>query len=70
MIGWFRDEYGCLPWFNRQSEGSKEGVYSYSVTAIEKLRKKLLIGSGSRFMWAIRPTHNNPQFESYNRGGI
>jgi hypothetical protein len=68
MIRWFREEYGYLPWFNRQSEGSKEGAYTYDDAATKELRRNLLIGSGSHFLWAIRPTHNNRQFGPYDCG--
>lgn len=68
MIKWFVEENGVLPWFNRQQERSKEGQYSYERTAEQELRRHLGIGAGNSFLWAIRPTHNNDQFEAYNKG--
>ncbi len=59
MIRWFRDDYGVLPWFNQQRERSKEGHYIYQQDAKVKLKSMLGVGSGSSFLWAIRPTHNN-----------
>lgn len=59
MIRWFREEYGYLPWFNQQRERSKEGQYEYEAEVEKKLRSLLGVGSGNKFLWAIRPTHNN-----------
>lgn len=67
MIKWFRDEYGYLPWFNRQSERSKEGVYDYDFDAMKELRRNLLLGSGNKILWAIRPAPKNTQFAPYDR---
>lgn len=59
MIKWFFDDYGFLPWFNRQREKSREGHYDYELDVEKKLRSLLNVGSGNTFIWAIRPTHNN-----------
>jgi len=60
MIRWFWEEYDCLPWFNQQRERSKEEHYEYTDDAERKLRALIGVGSGNAFIWAIRPTHNNP----------
>ena len=67
MIKWFIDDFGTLPWFNRQREKSKENLYDYDNDAEQELRRHLGIGAGNNFLWAIKPTHNNIQFESYNK---
>jgi hypothetical protein len=70
LIEWFRQDYQQLPWFNRQRETSKTDWYDYEPDAKKELRSRLGIGSGSKFLWAIRPTHNNDQFESYSKGKL
>lgn len=61
LIYWFYQKYKFLPWFNRQRERSKEGKYPYSSAAEKSLRDSIAVGSGSSFLWAIRPTHNNSE---------
>lgn len=61
MIRWFHEECGYLPWFNQQRERSKENRYEYEIDVERKLRSLLSIGSGNKFLWAIRPTHNNEE---------
>lgn len=68
MIKWFAKDFGVVPWFNRQRERSKEGYYTYQKEAQQELRRHLGDGSGSKFLWAIRPTHNNDQYEPYGKG--
>ncbi len=68
LIKWFLDDFGVLPWFNRQRERSKEDQYSYEKSAEQELRRRLGTGSGNTFLWAIRPTHNNNQYEPYCKG--
>ena len=59
LIHWFCQKYNLLPWFNRQRERSKEGRYNYDSDAEKAFRDVISVGSGSSFLWAIRPTHNN-----------
>lgn len=68
LLRWFSESYGALPWFNRQWEGSKEGVYSYEAEAWKELKKMVGIGSGTKYQWAIQPTPNNIQHEPYAKG--
>jgi hypothetical protein len=68
MIKWFEEKFHCLPWFNRQKERGKEGKYSYTRDAEQLLKKHIGIGAGNKFQWAIRPLHNNDQYESYSKG--
>jgi len=70
MIKWFADGFGMLPWFNRQRERSKESHYEYDQDAEQKLRKHLGIGSGNKFLWAIKPLPNNDQHEPYEKGMV
>lgn len=68
LLRWFSDRLGALPWFNRQWERSKEAVYSYQAEARKELKKMIEVGSGRKYLWAIRPTENNEQYEPYAKG--
>lgn len=68
LLRWFSDDFGALPWFNRQWEGSKENVYSYEADALKELRKMIAVGSGTKYLWAIQPTPINAQHEPYAKG--
>ncbi len=70
MIKWFFDQFGCLPWFNQQRETSKESHYKYDADAEQKLMKHISVGSGNKFLWAIRPLPNNDQYKPYGKGAI
>jgi hypothetical protein len=69
MLRWFAEEFDTLPWFNRQREGSKESQYEYDNDAEQSLRKRLRIGAGNSFLWAIKPLQNNDHYEAYEKGG-
>lgn len=64
----FSDRYGALPWFNRQWERGREGVHTYEPAARKVIESMIEVGSGSKYVWAIRPTHNNDQHEPYHKG--
>jgi hypothetical protein len=68
LLRWFAEEYGSVPWFNRQREWGKESKYEYEREAELSLRRHFGVGSGHTFLWAIKPTHNNEQYEPYNKG--
>lgn len=68
MLEWFANDHGALPWFNKQFERTKARAYEYERDAEQSLRKRLGVGSGNKFLWAIKPTKNNEQFEPYERG--
>ena len=68
LIRWFAEDYKSLPWFNQQRERTKEQQYEYEPAASRLLRRHLGVGSGSAFLWAIKPTHNNDQHEPYAKG--
>jgi hypothetical protein len=68
LIYWFSEEYGSIPWFNRQRETSKEGKYKYTHEAERNLWKRVAPGAGHRFRWAIRPTHSNEWHKFYCKG--
>jgi hypothetical protein len=68
LLRWFSEDYGALPWFNRQHERTKEDVYKYESEADRELRKLIGVGSGKRFLWAIQPTRNNDLHEPYQKG--
>jgi hypothetical protein len=70
LIDWFAQRYGTVPWFNRQRERSKAGEYDYDSEARNALRKMILPGIGKKYLWAIRPTDTNEDYETYaKRGG-
>lgn len=68
LLRWFCEDYGALPWFNRQHERTKEDVHDYESDAKGELRKLIGVGSGKRFLWAIQPTKNNGLHEPYQKG--
>lgn len=68
LLRWFADDYHSLPWFNRQRERAKEARYDYEHEAELCLRRHLGIGAGNAFLWAIKPTHNNDQYDPYSKG--
>jgi hypothetical protein len=70
MIKWFADRFNCLPWFNQQRENGKENKYNYEADAARLLKKHINVGSGSKFLWAIRPLRNNDQFKPYSIGVV
>ena len=68
MIKWFAEEFNCLPWFNKQRQRSKESKHKYEVEAKQSLKKHIGVGSGNKFLWAIRPLPNNDQYKPYSKG--
>lgn len=68
MLRMFRERNGSVPWFNRQSERSREGRFEYSDDALREIRTHLGIGRGTSYKWAIRPTSNNDAREPYMKG--
>jgi hypothetical protein len=68
MLKWFFDEFECLPWFNQQREISKESHYAYETVAKRELTKHIGVGSGNKFLWAIRPLPINDQYKPYEKG--
>lgn len=68
LLYWFSEAYGTLPWFNRQRERSKEAQYDYERATRNALRRQLGVDSKEKYLWAIRPTHHNDQFEPYGKG--
>lgn len=68
LLRWFAEDYGSLPWFNRQRERGKESQYEYEREAELCIRRHLGVGAGNEFLWAIKPTHNNEQYEPYEKG--
>lgn len=68
LLYWFYEDYGTLPWFNRQRERSKEAQYDYERAAKNSLRRQLGPDSKETFLWAIRPTPENDRFEPYGKG--
>jgi len=68
LINWFSNEYGALPWFNRQQESGKVGAYEYERDARTLLNAMIGVGAGRRYLWAIQPTKNSPTFDPYSKG--
>jgi hypothetical protein len=70
LIRRFSNEYGAIPWFNKQWEPSKEDKYNYTHGAAKDLWKSVAVGSGNSFHWAIRPTPINEQHGPYMKGVV
>ena len=68
LIELFFGKYGCLPWFNRQRERKFLGKRHYNADEITEFSKRVGKVSGSNYLWAIRPTHNNSQYPAYVAG--
>jgi hypothetical protein len=68
LIATFVKKYGCLPWFNRQRETSYEDGREYDDEVVSEFKQRIGRVKGSRYIWAIRPTSNNNQYEPYEAG--
>jgi hypothetical protein len=68
LIALFGKKYRCLPWFNRQRETTHESQRTYTKEVLTEFRQKIGKVQGSKYIWAIRPTHNNDQSKSYCAG--
>lgn len=68
LLKWFCSEYGAIPWFNRQRESGKEGVYDYDPSARSLLDKMIAVGARRKYFWAIQPTKNSDTFAAYSKG--
>ena len=70
LIRCFSNQYGSIPWFNKQWEPSKEGKYQYTQGAARDLWTRVAVGSGNSFRWAIQPTPINEQHGPYSKGVV
>lgn len=68
LINAFIAKYNRLPWFNRQRERKYLGKRSYSEEVLTEFNQRIGKVQGSRYLWAIRPTSNNSQYNSYSLG--
>ena len=68
LIAAFIDKYKCLPWFNRQREKRHVGKREYADPVYVEFNQRIGKVQGSRYLWAIRPTSNNDQYDQYAIG--
>ncbi len=68
LITAFIERHNCLPWFNRQREVKYAGKRSYEKEVKHEFAQRIGKVQGSNFLWAIRPTDNNEQYQSYDTG--
>lgn len=68
MLAAFVKKYHCLPWFNRQKERKYAGKREYAEDVLSEFGKRTGKVQGSKYLWAIRPTHNNDQYGPYEAG--
>ena len=68
LIESFIDKYNCLPWFNRQREPKYVGKRTYSSAVRTEFNQRIGKVQGAKYLWAIRPTHNNNQHDPYAAG--
>ena len=68
LIEAFVSKYKRLPWFNRQRERKYLGQRVYEPEVWLEFTQRIGKVQGSRYRWAIRPTSNNNQYESYSTG--
>lgn len=68
LIDSFIEKYKCLPWFNRQREKKYVGKRRYDDAVLTEFNQRIGKVQGSRYLWAIRPTSNNEQYEPYATG--
>lgn len=68
LIAAFAKRYKCLPWFNRQREGGHAGKREYDDAVLTEFNQRIGKVSGSKYLWAIRPTSNNAQYPPYATG--
>ncbi|CRM61165.1 hypothetical protein IFR08_15185 [Pseudomonas fluorescens] len=64
LIHEFRDTYGAAPLRNKQMEFQK-AKHTYGPT--NEIRKAIMIGSGTRFHWAVKPMKSSPMYDVYQR---
>lgn len=68
LIAAFVEKYDRLPWFNRQREKKHLAQRTYSTEVWSEFNQRIGKVQGSRYIWAIRPTSNNSQYEPYSTG--
>jgi len=68
LIAAFIAKYNCLPWFNRQREKKCAGKRNYDGSVLTEFIQRIGKVQGSRYLWAIRPTANNDQYDQYATG--
>lgn len=68
LIGAFVEKYKRLPWFNRQREKNYLGKRTYAPEVWSEFNQRIGKVQGSCYIWAIRPTSNNSQYDPYSAG--
>ncbi|PFH28894.1 MULTISPECIES: hypothetical protein [Burkholderia] len=68
LIDAFIEKHQCLPWFNRQREKKYAGQRTYDAEVQHAFNLRIGKVGGSKYLWAIRPTSNNEQYDPYATG--
>jgi hypothetical protein len=68
LISAFIKKYSCLPWFNRQREKKFMEKRNYAPEVWAEFNQRIGKVQGTRYIWAIRPTSNNSQYDPYSTG--
>ena len=68
LLAAFIKKYKCLPWFNRQQEKKHAGKREYAHAVSVEFNQRIGKVQGTKYLWAIRPTSNNEQYDQYVTG--
>lgn len=69
LIAHFAKDHGSVPFFNRKYERKYAGkIRTYSPTERKEMRRAIIIGSGNRPQWALKPTKANKAFSTFMKG--
>jgi hypothetical protein len=69
LLKLFRQEFGSLPFFNKRSELKHAGkIKKYSSQMKREMRRAIMIGSGNKPQWALKPTRSNKDFRTFVKG--
>jgi len=64
----FAKEHGALPFFNKRYEHSFQKKCVHRPEDKKKMRSAILIGSGNKPLWALKPTKANKAFATFLSG--
>lgn len=64
----FAKEHGSLPFFNKKYERSFQSKCTHAPEDRNAMRSAILIGSGNKPQWALKPTKANKAFATFLKG--
>ncbi len=68
MLTEFSKIHGSIPFFNRRNEYEFADLRNYSESQKSDMRRAIMIGSGNRPKWALKPTLSNKNFANFMKG--